>query len=295
MLAFRPRQPKAASFASYDVLGVPVSVTTLASASRAIQLWATDRIGRYVCIRDVHGIMRAQESPELKALHKDAAMVAPDGMPLVWLGRRAGHPVERTCGPDLMEKVIADTARSGLRHYLYGGKPGVAQKLKARLEERFPGVSITAAETPPLDALPAEEFLGVAARIVASGADIVWIGLSTPKQEFLMRDLARLVPATLIGVGAAFDFHSGAIRRAPRWMQKSGLEWLYRLISEPKRLWRRYLVMAPRFVWLLLTQRDRADANAGKAGSEEAAQAAGMGGRALPSVPGQVSAARTSV
>jgi N-acetylglucosaminyldiphosphoundecaprenol N-acetyl-beta-D-mannosaminyltransferase len=187
-------------------------------------------------------------------------MITPDGMPLVWLGRRVGHPVERTCGPDLMEKVLADTARTGLRHYLYGGKPGVAERLKARVEARFPGISIVGVETPPFEPLTADEFLAVAGRIRGTRADVVWIGISTPKQEFLMRDLARLVPATLIGVGAAFDFHSGAIRRAPRWMQKSGLEWLHRLISEPKRLWRRYLVLAPRFVWLLLTRKRAADA-----------------------------------
>ena len=245
--------PETAGFSSYDVLGVPVSVTTLQTASRAIELWARDQVGRFVCVRDVHGIMRSREDAELKALHQDAAMVTPDDMPLVWLGRRAGHAVERTCGADLMEKVLGDSERTGLRHYLYGGKPGVAARLKARFEARFPALNIVATEAPPFAALTADEFLAVAGRIRASRADVVWVGLSTPKQEFLMRDLARLVPATLIGVGAAFDFHTGAVRRAPRWMQKSGLEWLHRLISEPKRLWRRYLVLAPRFVWLLAT------------------------------------------
>jgi N-acetylglucosaminyldiphosphoundecaprenol N-acetyl-beta-D-mannosaminyltransferase len=233
---------------------VPVSVTTLADASARIHAWAGDDKGRFVCIRDVHGIMQAYDNRELAEVHKSAAMVTPDGMPLVWLGQRAGFAVERTCGPDLIDRVLADSAASGLRHFFYGGKPGVAEQLSAVFEARYPGVRIVGARTPPFRELSSAELNETASSMSASGADVVWIGLSTPKQEFLMRRLAALTPATLIGVGAAFDFHTGAVNRAPRWMQKVGLEFLFRLASEPTRLWRRYLIMAPRFVWLIVTR-----------------------------------------
>jgi N-acetylglucosaminyldiphosphoundecaprenol N-acetyl-beta-D-mannosaminyltransferase len=241
----------------YDVLGVPISVTTLAAASKAIQDWAQDDSGRLVFVRDVHGVMQAQDNPELMRLHHDAAMVTPDGMPLVWLGQLAGLPVARTCGPDLMECVLRESRSSGLRHYFYGGKPGVAEALKDAFERRFPGVRIVGTGMPPFRPLTGDEIRQAADAFNASGADVVWIGLSTPKQELLMRDLAPHVRSTLVGVGAAFDFHTGAVRRAPGWMQRAGLEWSWRLASEPRRLWRRYLVMAPAFVWRIVFSRGR--------------------------------------
>lgn len=240
------------AFATYDVLGVPVSATTLDSASSAIVNWAKDNVGRCVFIRDVHGVMQAQDDAQLMQLHHQAAMVTPDGMPLVWLGRKAGLPVSRTCGPDLMERVLADSPVSGLRHFFYGGKPGVAEQLKSTFESRYPGLDVVRTDTPPFRALTSAELMTVAQEINDSGADVVWVGLSTPKQEHLMHALVPHVKATLIGVGAAFDFHTGAVQRAPHWMRGIGLEWSWRLASEPRRLWRRYLVMAPRFVWLLI-------------------------------------------
>ncbi|MDI1295650.1 MAG: WecB/TagA/CpsF family glycosyltransferase [bacterium] len=234
---------------SYDVLGIPISATTLDTASRTIHGWAKDDLSRFVFIRDVHGVMQAQNDPELMRLHQDAAMVTPDGMPLVWLGQLAGAPVSRTCGPDLMEKVLGDSAQSGLTHFFYGGKPGVAEALKAAFLSRFPALRVVGADTPPFRPLTAAELNSVADEINGSGADVVWIGVSTPKQEFLMRDLAPLTSATFIGVGAAFDFHTNNVKRAPKWMQKTGLEWSWRLASEPRRLWRRYLIIAPLFVW----------------------------------------------
>ncbi len=239
-------------FATFDVLGVPVSATTLDSASAAIHDWSIDDVARFVFIRDVHGIMQAQDDQELLELHKAAAMVTPDGMPLVWLGRAAGLKLSRTCGADLMDRVMADSSQSGLKHFLYGGNTNVADRLKAVFEARYSGISIVGTGTPPYRPLTQSELEEVARAIVASGADVVWVGLSTPKQEWLMRALAPLVSATLIGVGAAFDFHTGAIQRAPKWMQQTGLEWSWRLGSEPRRLWRRYLLMAPRFAWRII-------------------------------------------
>ena len=235
-------------FSSYDVLGIPVSATTLDTAASAIEAWASDDIGRFICIRDVHGIMQAQDDEALKSLHLEASMITPDGMPLVWLGQLAGFPVKRTCGPDLMEFVLKRSLDSGLRHYFYGGKDGVAEALRQAFEARFPGIQIVGTNSPPFRPLTKTELQLLADEIRSLSVDVVWIGLSTPKQEFLMRDLVGIVPATLIGVGAAFDFHSGAVQRAPMWMRGIGLEWLWRLSSEPKRLWRRYLIMAPRFV-----------------------------------------------
>lgn len=245
------------AFPSYDVLGVPVSVVTLESASAAIEQWAEDRHGRFVCIRDVHGIMQARNDDHLRSLHRAAAMVTPDGMPLVWIGRKRGLSVSRTCGPDLMAKVMADSEVSGVSHYFYGGKPGVAERLASVFADLHPALRVNATETPPFRELDADEIRSLARRIEDSSADVVWIGLSTPKQERLMEKLAPLVSATLIGVGAAFDFHTGAVRRAPSWMQRSGLEWSFRLMSEPRRLWRRYLIMAPKFVLALARARGR--------------------------------------
>lgn len=242
----------------YTVLGVPVSVTSLDDASERIHRWARDDQSRLVFIREVAGLMATLESPELMELHKRAAMVTPDGMPLVWLGKLKGKPVSRTCGPDLMMRVLKDSVASGLRHYFYGGKPGVAEVLRASFLQKFPNLQIVGQGCPPFRALTSAELSAVAAEINRSEADVVWIGISSPKQEFLMRELQPLIHATLIGVGAAFDFHSGAVSRAPLWMQKSGLEWLYRLGSEPRRLWKRYLVTSPRFVFRLVLSSMRA-------------------------------------
>ena len=240
----------------YLVLGVPVSVTTLEDAKRTICGWAADDRGRYICIRDVHGVVRAYDDPALASVHRAADMVAPDGMPLVWLGRLAGKRVGRTCGPDLFELVIADGRAVGLKHYFYGGAPEVAERLRDRFTSRFPGVSVVGVEQPPFRPLTLDELQAVATRINVSRADVVWVGLSTPRQEFLIAQLAGMTRATVIGVGAAFDFHSGAVKRAPRWTHQLGLESLYRLANEPRRLWRRYLLIAPRFLWLLMTSRE---------------------------------------
>ncbi len=234
----------------FAILGIPVSATSLEEANGRIESWADDDQGRMVCIRDVHGVMRAQDDPELFALHQEADMITPDGMPLVILGKLRGEAVSRTCGPDLMEQVCARSPSSGLKHYFYGGKEGVAADLKAKFEARYPGIEIVGAECPPFRALTDAEDAALIDRINASGADIVWVGLSTPKQEFWMRDHRPKLSATLIGVGAAYDFHTGAIQRAPKWMQDFALEWLHRFMSEPKRLWRRYLILAPKFIML---------------------------------------------
>ena len=186
-------------------------------------------------------------SPRFRALrdvHNAADMVTPDGMPLVWLGRLFGHRhVTRVYGPDLLLELCAATAIPGLRHFFYGGGEGVAEILTSRLRERFPALVVAGTCTPPYRPLSAAERATIIETIEASRPDIVWVGLGAPKQERWMAEFApNLRIPVLIGVGAAFDFHAGVKPQAPRWMQRSGLEWLFRLATEPRRLWRRYLL-----------------------------------------------------
>lgn len=245
----------------YDLLGVPVSAIEFAQAVDRLRQWIAEwrpgQAARYVCVCTVHGIMECQRDRELMAIFHRAAMVTPDGMPLVWLGRRAGfRHMTRVYGPDLMAEVCRLSAGFGWRHFLYGGEPGVAELLADRLAMRCPGIRIVGTWTPPFRPLTRAEEDAVIAAIHAARPEIVWVGLSTPKQERWMAAMApRLRVPLLIGVGAAFDFLSGRKPQAPRWMQESGLEWAFRLACEPRRLWRRYLVGIPIFLWALARAR----------------------------------------
>lgn len=234
-----------------DILGVPVSRITMAGAVAAIRCAIDEGQAQYVCVRDVHGIMRAVEDPAMMDIQRGAGLVTPDGMPLVWVAKARGYnDIARVSGADLMEALCKATEGTGVGHFFYGGREGVAEQLIARLRERFPGITVAGHHCPPFRPPTEAENEAVTALIRESGAKIVWVGVSTPKQEFWMRDhVERLPGVTLLGVGAAFDFHAGTIKRAPRWMRERGLEWLHRLASEPRRLWRRYLVMAPLFVF----------------------------------------------
>ena len=228
----------------------------MGQAVETIEHWIENRQRHYVCVTGVHGVMESQRDRKLLQTHAGAGLVTPDGMPLLWIGRLRGFKhMERVYGPDLMLRLCERSVPSGHRHYLYGGGEGVADRLSEKLRERFPGIHIVGTASPPFRTLTAEEDHEVVRRINAARPDIVWVGLSTPKQERWMeahRD--RLEAAVLIGVGAAFDFHSGSKRQAPRWIQRSGLEWLFRLAHEPRRLWRRYLVNNTGFVFLLLAE-----------------------------------------
>jgi len=243
------------------VLGVPISTINMGVAVRTILYWVKHRNAQYICVRDVHGIMRAQEDPALMAIHHGAGLITPDGMPLAWTLKARGYrDAGRVCGADLVAALCQASVSAGTRHYLYGGKPGVAERMEAKLIEMFPGLQIIGSSTPPFRPLTHEEDEAAIAEISAKQPDVVWVGLSTPKQEYWMRDhVSRIPGATLVGIGAAFDFYAGDVKRAPRWMHSSGLEWLHRLISEPRRLWRRYLILAPKFVMLMA--RGRAQSN----------------------------------
>lgn len=241
---------------SVSILGVPVSLVTLESAVATILGWAARNEANYVCVREVNGVMCAVRDPEIMTINRKASMVTPDGMPLVWLSRwRTGFNTGRVSGADLVEALCEAGQAKGLRHYFYGGKPGIAEAMIARLRAKYPGMLVVGSYCPPFRTLTTEEDSAIVEEINRSRAQIVWVGISTPKQEIWMRDhVGKLKAAVLIGVGAAFDFHSGAVSRAPLWMQRHGLEWLHRLLSEPRRLWRRYLIAGPLFLLMVLRE-----------------------------------------
>jgi N-acetylglucosaminyldiphosphoundecaprenol N-acetyl-beta-D-mannosaminyltransferase len=181
--------------------------------------------------------------------------VVPDGMPLVWLARLKGNSLKRRVyGPELMTSFCNVSAKRGYRHFLYGGAPGVAEKLAHELSDQFPGLVIAGTYSPPFRPATVEEDAEIVKTISAAQTDVLWVGLSTPKQECWMHAHYELLNVpVLVGVGAAFDIHSGLKKQAPTWMRENGLEWLFRLIQEPKRLWHRYIVYGSEFVfWVML-------------------------------------------
>lgn len=242
---------------SYCVLGVRVDAVQIPDVVSTMKSWIGRRGAcRYIAVTDMHSLMEAQHAVSFKRILQDADLVVPDGFPLVWLGRRKGFALRRRVyGPELMERFCEETAASGYRHFLYGGAPGVAEDLATRLAVRFPGLQIAGAYCPPFRPLTQEEDLQVLSLINEARADIVWVGLGAPKQERWMSEHQRYLKApVLVGVGAAFDFHSGRITQAPRWMREHGLEWLFRLSREPGRLWRRYLIYGTEFIALVLLE-----------------------------------------
>ena len=241
-----------ASPTRYNVLGVGVSALTLASASaHVLQARYAHPLG-YVCVCTVHGISEAGADPAFRKILNESYLTTPDGMPLVWLSPKG---VERVYGPDLMLAVCAAGQPFGLRHYFYGGAPGIAQELAETLTARFPGLAVAGTFTPPYRELSGNELAAFRAEVVRTRPDIIWVGLSTPKQERLMAACASLLNAgLLVGVGAAFDFHTGRVRQAPRWIQRSGFEWFFRFCMEPRRLGPRYLRTNPPFLLRIAAQ-----------------------------------------
>lgn len=236
-----------------DLLGVRVSALNLRSACDRVHDAVRERQRGYVCLCGAHGLVDSQSVPALRIAYNKAFLNTPDGMPLVWELHRQGHSdAGRVYGPDLMLGMF----ERGLRHYLYGASPATLARLEERLKKRFPQATIVGAYSPPFRALTEQEDDDVAHRINAAKPDIVWVGLGAPKQELWMARLRdRLHAPMLIGVGAAFDFHAGKKPQAPAIMQSLGLEWLFRLGSEPRRLWRRYLRVVPGYIGLLALQR----------------------------------------
>jgi N-acetylglucosaminyldiphosphoundecaprenol N-acetyl-beta-D-mannosaminyltransferase len=233
-----------------NVLGVGISVLNLRTALEAIAGAVLERRKGYICVTGVHGVMEAQADAGFKKILNDALLCTPDGMPMVWAGKLNGHgEMGRVYGPDLLLDVCAWSERNGGKHFFYGGADGVAELLAQKLKAKFPKLEVVGTFTPPFRALKADEEDKLREQVGAARPDFFWVGLSTPKQEkFMAEFLPKLDVTLMIGVGAAFDFHSGRVRQAPRWMQRSGLEWLYRLGCEPRRLAKRYFRNNPRFV-----------------------------------------------
>ena len=227
-----------------NILGVGVMATNIPAAIATLDRWREEGRRDYVCCVSVHGLVVSQRDPEIRSAINHAGLATEDGMPLVWWSRRSGFPnATRVCGPDLMEAFLAHGATRGHRHYFYGGSPKVVEDLVTRMKERHPGLNIVGYKSPAYRPLTEEEDAADVAEINATKPDYVWIGLGMPKQEkWMVAHLGKIHATALLGVGAAFDFHAGAKPRAPRWMQKTGLEWIYRLSSEPRRLAHRYLI-----------------------------------------------------
>jgi N-acetylglucosaminyldiphosphoundecaprenol N-acetyl-beta-D-mannosaminyltransferase len=248
--------PPAPRPARVNILGVGVSAINMELALRQTEQLLDRGEHGYVCVTGVHGIMEAQTDEAFRDILNGSFLTTPDGMPTVWLGRVHGfRHMERVYGPDYMLALCERSVERGYRHFLYGGKPGVAEELRRELTRRFPGLRIVGTYTPPFRPLNSGEEDDLRSQLEASEADVLWCGLSTPKQErFMVMYRNRLPVKLMVGVGAAFDLLSGNLSEAPDWMKKSGLQWLYRLIKEPRRLWRRYLLNNPKFTWLTFLQ-----------------------------------------
>lgn len=237
------------------VLGMRVDATSLEDATRRVLAWSKAGESRYVCVANVHMVMESYDAPNFRKIVNAADLVTPDGMPLVWMLRRLGFPnQERVAGPDLTLKICEAASREGVPVGFYGGTPEVLQSLATNLKRKYSALKITYAYSPPFRPLTPKEDAQVVEEINGSGTRILFVGLGCPKQERWMAAHKGRVQAVMIGVGAAFDFHAGRLPQAPAWMRRAGLEWLFRLLTEPWRLWRRYARHNPRFVILALMQ-----------------------------------------
>ncbi|HUJ42875.1 MAG TPA: WecB/TagA/CpsF family glycosyltransferase [Opitutaceae bacterium] len=240
----------------YNVLGTGISALNLPTARDAVLGALAGRHKSYVCTADLRVVNLAAEDATFRAQLNASFLTTPDGMPLVWLGRRWGHrTVGRVYGPDLMLAVCAATASTGHTHFFYGGAPGVADELRNRLETRFPGLRVVGVRSPPFRPLTAGEEADLAAEVAAARPDLFWVALGVPaREQFMAAHLSRLDTTLMLGVGAAFDLLAGRVRQAPRWIQRSGGEWLFRLCLEPRRLAPRYLRHLPLFALRIAAQ-----------------------------------------
>jgi N-acetylglucosaminyldiphosphoundecaprenol N-acetyl-beta-D-mannosaminyltransferase len=227
-----------------NMLGIGVMPLTLAQTVEALEQWRKEGKRDYVCCISVHGLVSAQRDPAVRSALNRAGLATEDGMPLVWWCRRAGFPqAAQVCGSDLLDAMCARAVQRGHRHYFYGASPPVLEQLVSRLSHRFPGLIVAGYRSPPFRELSEEEDAADIAAINETRPDYVWVGLGMPRQEkWMAAHVGRIRATALIGIGAAFDFHAGTKPRAPACMRRSGLEWLFRLASEPRRLARRYLI-----------------------------------------------------
>lgn len=245
-----------AAISSFNVLGVRVNSVQIPDTIQIIESWIQDSgPSRYVAVTGMHGVSEAQRDPAFKSALSSADLIVPDGMPLVWLGRMRGFRSlkRRVYGPELMETFCRQTGDK-YRHFFYGGAPGVADMLAKVEHERY-GIQIAGTYCPPFRRLTQDEEKEVQSIIEAAAPNVLWIGLSTPKQETWMYEHRETIHVpVMLGVGAAFDLNTGRLKQAPAWMRENGLEWLFRLLAEPSRLWRRYILNGSGFVWNVLLE-----------------------------------------
>ena len=247
-----------------QILGVGINTTSYEEVCRMCREWVNQKRrswlagrARYVCVTPVYGVMASVGDPAVREVLNGADIATPDGMPLVWALRSLGATgQQRVYGPDLMLALCSQAERLGHRVFLYGGRPERLEDLRRRLRARYPGLPIVGTYAPPFRPLTEEEDAAVVREILDSGADLLFLGISTPKQDQWMAEHRTKLPGVvMLGVGAAFDFHSGRVRQAPPWMRQAGLEWLFRLLMEPRRLWKRYLLVTPWFLPLWVLQK----------------------------------------
>ncbi len=239
-----------------NVLGVGISAIDMTRALGLADLALQCGRKGYVCVTGVHGVMEAQKDSELKNILNRSLINTPDGMPTVWVGRLQGFSgMGRVFGPDFMKQMCALSVKRSYTNFLYGGAPGIADELKRNLLRWFPELRIVGTYTPPFRPLNQEEQEELLGHVHRVRPDIIWVGLSTPTQErFMAEFLPRLETKLMVGVGAAFDFHTSRVKDAPEWVKQAGLQWLHRLLQNPGRLWKRYLINNPRFLWNITFQ-----------------------------------------
>ena len=236
-----------------QVLKINLHILDYLSTVAIIQRWVRSAENRYICIANVHMLMEAYDSSNFRKIVNNADLVTPDGMPLVWMMRLKGQRNQsRVYGPTLMLHILERAAQEDIPVGFYGGRPEVLTSLIKRMQTRYADLNIAYSFSPPFHTLSPEEDLAMVEQVNASGARILFVGLGCPKQEYWMAEHCGKIKAVLLGVGAAFDFHSGMKPQAPVWLQAIGLEWLFRLTNEPRRLWRRYLYHNPRFMVLAI-------------------------------------------
>ena len=234
-----------------EILKTNINVTNMSDTIKYIAGHLDDLRGKYICVSNVHTTVMSYENEEYRKIQNGAAMALPDGAPLSSYSRRKGYKqAQRVTGPDLMLELFAISKEKGYRHYFYGATEETLQSMKEVLERDYPGIEIAGMYAPPFRALTPQEDAQIVAKINESRPDFIWIGLGAPKQEEWMYQHMGQLQGVLIGVGAGFDYLAGYIKRAPRWMQRMSLEWLYRLLQDPKRLWRRYFTSNVKFICL---------------------------------------------
>lgn len=239
-----------------SILGVKVHATSMERALARIESALRNGEKGYVCVTGVQGIMEAQADSSLKRIINNSVLTTPDGRPTVWVGWLRGFfKMRQVTGPDMMLKICALSEEKRYKHFFYGGVEGVAQQLKDSLTARFPNMRVVGTYTPPFRPLNAEEEADLVRMVAETRPDFFWVGLSTPKQErFMDQYISKLDTKLMFGVGAAFDIHTGRIKDAPYWMKLTGVQWMHRIYQDPKRLWKRYLVNNPKFVYQIMLE-----------------------------------------